>query len=307
MDDLVNEITRRVLEALHSRGLAAAQPAEAPAPANAPANSPAPASTAAPTFAAMARSAASPGPATVISAAQQATGKRETPPPAAKVFITADMLLRRLETEGGNGRTLELAHNEYLTPAAEDVVDQRHLTVKKLPQPLPAPPETNDGGNGQPPAAACATGACETPRPTGGMGLVIERPSEAVRGVLAGLAHDRMAVVDYTQTDCWIANTRLLCGAVLDGTVSAGAVILPYAADAMVLANKIDGIRAVQGTRTDSVAGAIRHFAPNVLVLEHAFSTFHEMRAMLRAFAAPRALRPAATVLMDNLENLENG
>jgi hypothetical protein len=35
-----------------------------------------------------------------------------------------------------------------------------------------------------------------------------------------------------------------------------------------------------------SVVAGVRRFGANVLVLEHSFLTFHEMRSMLQAFAA---------------------
>jgi hypothetical protein len=54
----------------------------------------------------------------------------------------------------------------------------------------------------------------------------------------------------------------------------------------MAVAGKVKGIRPVQGTRVESVAAALRHFGANLLVLEHAFSTHHQMRTMLRTLAA---------------------
>ncbi len=118
------------------------------------------------------------------------------------------------------------------------------------------------------------------------IGLVVYRADEKVRNVLAGLPHDGVAVTDFTQGDCWMADLRRLCQAVVTGQVASGAAILPYGANAMVLAGKIKGIRPVQGTRPESVAAALRHFGANLLVLEHAFSTYHPMRSMLRILAA---------------------
>ena len=102
--------------------------------------------------------------------------------------------------------------------------------------------------------------------------------------MLGALSRDGVAVTDLTQGDCWMTNLRRLCEAVAGGRLAGGVAILPYAADAMVLAGKIKGIRPVQGTRAESVAAARRHFAANLLVLEHAFSTYHQMRTMLREF-----------------------
>ena len=96
-----------------------------------------------------------------------------------------------------------------------------------------------------------------------------------------------------------------MCRDVATGQLAAGVVVLPYAADAIVLANKIKGVRAVQGTRPQSVAAAIRHFDANLLILEHAFSTFHEMRRMIRIFATQRQTRNTAEVLLAAVSELE--
>ena len=266
-DELVNDIVRQVMAALRQRGVAAGQaPSAAPRPA--------------------------------------LTGGNGKPAPAAvpqKVFITAEMLLRRLATDGQNGRTLELAANEFLTPAAADVLDERHLSAKRLEPLLPAPPPADAAQSGD------AASACQRARAGGAaaIGLVIDRPNETARSVLAALRHDGLAIVDYSQTDCWIVNTRVLCEAVAGGSVRAGVALVPHAADAMVLANKVRGIRAVQGSRVESVAAAMRHFAANLLVVEHVVSTYHELRTMVRAFAGDRPSQPAATVLMDALGELE--
>ena len=75
----------------------------------------------------------------------------------------------------------------------------------------------------------------------------------------------------------------------------------------MVLANKVRGIRAVQATGGASVAAGMRHFAANLLVIEHVGSTYHELRAMIRAFAGERPAAPSAKVLMETVAKLEEG
>ena len=266
-DAMVRDIVEQVMATLRSRELVA--PASSSAPAGGPLASATP-------------------PAPAPSAASE-------PDRPAKVFLTAEMLERRLASEPGNGRTIELAPNEFLTPAARDVVDERRLTVRQAAEALPAPSA---------PAAVATPGTVATPQ-AGALGLVIERPGQTVAGVLAALKHDRLVLVDYTQTDCWVTNTRRLCEAIVAAEVRLGVAMLPYAADAMVLANKVRGIRAVQGTRSDSVSAAVRHFGANLLVLEHTLCTYHEMRAMIRLFAAPRATKPQADVLMRFVAELE--
>jgi ribose 5-phosphate isomerase RpiB len=95
-----------------------------------------------------------------------------------------------------------------------------------------------------------------------------------------------------------------MCEAIQAGRIAAGVAILPHAAGAMVLANKIRGIRAVQGTRAESVAAAVRQFGANVLVLEHAFATFHELRTMVQRFAAPTET-PTARSLLQSISERE--
>ncbi|MCJ7544157.1 MAG: hypothetical protein MUP47_06265 [Phycisphaerae bacterium] len=208
---------------------------------------------------------------TAAPAASMPTGlKAETSAsPAKKVFITAEMLAHRLAAAGGG--LVELAGNEVLTPNAVDLVDQRRLIVRRA----------SGAGTSSPSAAPQTTPPCAC----GVIGIITHRPDEKVRGVLSALGREGVAVRDFTQGDCWITNLRRLCQAVAAGEVAAGAAILPYAADAMVLAGKVKGVRPVQGTRTESVAAALRHFGANLLVLEHAFSTHHQMRAMLLALA----------------------
>jgi len=286
-DDLVNRIAEQVLAALKAQGTA--PPPAAPAGADADA-----------------------APLAIPASAAPAPMAKPGAPP--KVFVTAEMLGQRLAVDDGDGRAIELAPHEFLTPAAADLADERHVAVRKpapsLPK-APAPASASVGGN---PGQAAATDTPGDVAPAGpggqaprtcGLGLVVERPSDTVRSVLAALARDGLAVADYSQTDCWIVNTQLLCKAIAGGTVPAGVVVLPYAADAMVLAGKVRGIRAVQGTRVDSVAAALRHFGANLLVLEHAFSTYHEMRTMVRLFAGERPARPAAEVLVDAVAKLE--
>lgn len=220
-------------------------------------------------------------------------------------FITAEMLLQRLTAaEGG---VIELAANERLTPAAEDIAEKRHLTVRKAQAPAAvkaAPPSADApapaapaGASSQLPAAPAASAQ------SGGVGLVIVGATPKVAAAMDSLRRE-MKLVDYTLTDCWMANTLALADAVTSGQVCCGVVLAPYAADAMALAAKAPGIRAVQGTRLDSVAAAVRRFSANLLVVEHAVSTQHEIRSMVRAMCGPRG-EPTNQPLMQRLGELE--
>jgi len=318
-DKSLDEIVREVLAAIQSRGLGAALAApRAKVEAN-----PAP------------RTRVRPGEATPQAQPKARPAKCRPAEAPRKVFLTADMLLQRLAGDSGQGRTIELAHNEFLTPAAMDLADDRRLAVRKQPKPLASPagavrsdavrrsgPEYALTGTLQTSAtqpAACppttagpaepqagdASGATQVSAGFAAIGLVVQKPNELVRGVLDGLERDGITAFDFNRTDCWIVNTRMLCEAVVSGGVSGGVVMVPLAADAVVLANKVRGIRAVQGIRPDGLALAMARLAPNVLVLEHSSATFHEIRTMLRMFAATNASKGQADAVISAIEKLE--
>jgi len=264
-DETLEQIVRKVLAEIRSRGLAAE-----PAPRTPPAGD-APAAT---------RTAPA------------------APAPTRKVFLTADALTRRLRAAGDEVKALDLAYNEFLTPAAMDIVHLRRLTVRQQPKPIPRAEEAP--GDAVAPAGPASP---VTAAPT--LGLVIRTPDEGLRAVLAGLESDGIVAAEYAATDCWIVNTRTLCEAVTAGRVAAGLVLVPLAAEALVLANKVRGIRAVQGAAPESVSTAVERLAPNVLVIEHATATFHEIRTMVRTFAAGLAGRGANAALSDAIDSLE--
>ena len=88
------------------------------------------------------------------------------------------------------------------------------------------------------------------------------------------------------------------------GETKLGVVLAPYGADAMLLASKCKSVRPVLGTRAESVAAAVRHFGANLLVLEEALSTHHEMRQMVRTIAAPRG-EPSHAALLERVAKQE--
>ena len=318
-DEVLDKIVREVLAAIQSRGLGAALAApRAKVEAN-----PAP------------RTRVRPGEATPQAQPKARPAKCRPAEAPRKVFLTADMLLQRLAGDSGQGRTIELAHNEFLTPAAMDLADDRRLAVRKQPKPLASPagavrsdavrrsgPEYALTGTLQTSAtqpAACtpttagpaepqagdASGATQVSAGFAAIGLVVQKPNELVRGVLDGLERDGITAFDFNRTDCWIVNTQMLCEAVVSGGLAGGVVMVPLAADAVILANKVRGIRAVQGASPGSLALAMARLAPNVLVLEHSSATFHEIRTMFRMFAGPRASKGQAETLIGAIEKLE--
>lgn len=217
--------------------------------------------------------------------------------PARRVFITADALERKLRALGEGAKAVDLAHNEHLTPAAMDVVHQRRLNVRRQPRPIPRAEVA--------PGPAEAAAPCSAASDAKTLGVVVRTSDDKVNTVLAGLEADGMGVMVYAPTDCWIVNVRALCEAVTAGHVAGGVVLVPLAAEALVLANKIRGIRAVQGAGPDCLPAVVDRLAPNVLVIEHATATFHEVRTMVRSFAAGLAGQASNTFLVDAIDKLE--
>jgi len=213
-----------------------------------------------------------------------------------KAFLTADMLQQRLAMQPERAGAVELAYNEYLTPNAEDLAERRHITItKEVYNPVPSA----DGA-----AAIQARTGLAAISSGSALGVVVDGKDEKVFALLNMLAGERLALVNFTKDDCWVENLRSLAGAIRSGSISAGVVIAPYAADAMVIANKLPGIRAVQATRPESVRSAMRRFAANLLVVEHAFTSLHQMKTLVGLFAK-RLDIPAAPVMSQYIEKAE--
>ncbi len=216
-----------------------------------------------------------------------------------KVFVTAQMLQDRLASSAGG---LELAANEFLTPAARDVVDGKSISVHRTSAAVAAGGGLAGAaiatGPKQAMAHLVASAAMPSDRPTvGAVGLVLDRPDEQVEALLGALRYDGATFFDCNREACWADNLELLAGAMAGGDLAAGVAILPYAADAMVVAGKIAGVRPVQGVSARAVAGGVRHFCANVLVVGYKTATFGEMRAMVRVFTAMREGCGAASIM----------
>ena len=245
------------------------------------------------------------------SARGPANARRIPEPPAAlpsKRFVTAGELKGRIA-----GGTIELAPDEFLTPGAQDVVTRMQLTVRKAEKPsieAPASLETNRQGPPEPKReesepvslkqeAALASDA------RGAVGLVIGPGDSGAESVVRTLQHEGVQFRRFSEESCWRCNLEALCGAVAEGTLALGVAILPRAAAAAVIANKFSGVRAVQGAGAAVVEAAVREFAANVLTLDSARCTFHEMKQMVRAFGARGQGRGADGALIEAIRRLE--
>ena len=266
-EELVNEIVRRVVSVLRD-GQAGSAPPSAPATAQAGA----------------ARApAGGPGDADRQAGGAAAAG-------AARVWVTAEMLAARAD----GARSVSLAMNEYLTPAARDWAASRGIQVLRGTV-LPAgEPVTRSVPGRVRPAVLTRT-----------LGLVVNRPDGKVAAALASAGRAGLATVAFDESSCWMVNARAMCEAVNAGQVAGGVLIDRYAAAGMVLVAKIRGIRPVQGVSAAAVEAALRQFDANVLVIGHVAVSVYELRSMIDRFAAGRRMGRDRTALLEAVEELE--
>jgi ribose 5-phosphate isomerase RpiB len=134
--------------------------------------------------------------------------------------------------------------------------------------------------------------------------VVSAKADEKVSTLLDALARENVNLLDCNRSNYWTADLLAMCRDVAAGGLSAGVAIVPQAADAMLLAAKVKGVRPVQAAAPDGVAKALRSFGANLLILEPASSTYHQMRTMIRLLAAGG---PAAegSALLSALKELE--
>ncbi len=294
--ELVRVIAERVIGMLREQGLAVAPAATGTAVSPTRTATPKPTITVRPAIGA-------PGPRKVGNIAKSIPIE-----PVQRVFITAEGLESRLAS-GGKGGAVELACNEFLTPNAADLAEAKRLTIRRasarLPQAEVNPPACPAGMTAP---ATQGLHAVATPARAlgGGTGVVTAKTDEKITILLEALARESLRLLNCNRGDCWIANLLAACGDLAGGGLSAVVAIVPHASDAMLLAGKVKGVRAVQGTSADTVARAVRKFAANVLILEAASSTFHQMRAMIRLIAAGGpAAPPQPSPLQTALAELE--
>ena len=221
-------------------------------------------------------------------------------------FITADELRERL-AQAGKG-VVDLAANESLTPAASDVVDQMGILVRELKELAPLyVPTVKITPPAKQAIKTLTTGTKPTGRATvGAVGLAVHEPDAQVESLLGSMRYDGTTFIDCSKTECWILNTECLAEQINCGPAAVGILIVPFATDAMVVAAKMQGIRPVQGTSEAAVAGAMRHYDANLLVIGYRDSGFGQMRAMVRTFTAARVSMPVADI-MKAIERHESG
>ncbi len=223
-----------------------------------------------------------------------------------KIFVTADALAARLADSKG-ASSVELASNEFLTPAARDLASRRKIGITRETEsaanPMAGPVQVRKT---VPNFRDVPLSAARSGRGNGPVGLITYVPDEKTDSVLRALAHDGIFFTDCTEDNCWMVNLLSLCRGITAGRFSVGVALFPFGADALIMANKVPGIRAVQGTVIDSVAASVRRLNTNLLVLEHRLSTFHELRAMTRTFIQHRMVSGLADDVITRIEEVEN-
>ena len=226
-------------------------------------------------------------------------------PGTPRKFITADELRERI-AQAGKG-VVELAANESLTPAAADVVDQMGILIQRLDDATSVRvPKVKLVPSAAQAVKTLTTGTKPTGRATvGAVGLVVHQPDSQVEALLGSMRYDGVTFVDCSQTECWILNLECLAEQITCGPAAVGILIAPYATDVMVVAGKMRGIRPVQATSDAAVAGAMRHYDANLLVIGHQDCGFGQMRAMIRTFTADRVSMPVDDI-MKAIERHEN-
>ena len=222
---------------------------------------------------------ATPGTAPTPSASASAPAKASAPA-GKKTVLTAPMLLQRAKavTDG----VLELADNEFLTPSAADEVSRLKLMIRRSGGRTGRPPDVSRRPlTTSPPASAGPAG----PTVTGGIGLVVRRADTKVETALAALAREGVALAEEARSDCWLVNLRTMAEAVASGALAGGVVLTTWPAEAVMIANKVAGVRAIGADRPDALGRSLRSMAPNVLVVDPSAATFHELRSLVRLFA----------------------
>ncbi len=207
-----------------------------------------------------------------------------------RVWVTTETLAGR----AGDGRSVSLAANEALTPAARDYAAARGLEVVR------GEPISRAG-----PATSVSAGQVRPAVLTRTLGLVVHRPDAKVAAALAAAGRGGVVMRGFADDRCWMVNARAMCAAVAGGELAGGAVIDRYAAGPMALAGKFRGVRPVQGVSVGAVEAALRQFDANVLVIGHVPVSLYEIRCMIDRFASGRRMGRDRTALLDAIEELE--
>lgn len=215
------------------------------------------------------------------------------------MFITARQLDQLHREHGGNG-SLVLPYRARLTPAAQDWVRSKKVTLGY----------SEDGAKA--PAAAVSAGgttsvvAALAPTDAGTLLWWCDGPCGAAKAAITAQAKESLLrAIDLPQDAKQIVPAiKAIAGELKSGTAASAVIAVQNAAVAMVFANRCPSIRAVVGTCLEAVEQGIQQVAANVLVIEHAHKTFPQIKTMLARFArAKRELSPDVQRQLAELAN----
>lgn len=227
------------------------------------------------------------------------------------MFFTARQL-ETLHREGGGNGQLVLPYRARLTPSALDWVKQAKVTLGYSDDPA-APfrgrsqnavsvgrvtglgagtgfnPTRSTNGAGNPTAP-------QNPTPAPGPTLWwCDGPCGAAKGAIMAQARESLfRPIELPADPKQVAVVVKTIAAELKAESAASAVmVVGNAAVATVYANRCPSIRAVVGTSLDAVEQGVQLVAANVLVIEHANKTLHQVKTLLARFTkAKRELSP---------------
>jgi ribose 5-phosphate isomerase RpiB len=188
-----------------------------------------------------------------------------------RAVVTAQMLQEMLATRG----PIELPRDALITPAARDWLRDRKIPI-----------------------------TWQDAKPSAGVGgrvpIVIDLKTPMLRSLLITLER----ILGSTETidpsekaGGMVAAVRTLCAGVAAGQYPRGIVFADDGNLPVCVANKCRGIRAALGLCLPSVEQAVRQFAANVLVIEPAHQTMHQIRQMVQRFVTLRASDSAKAAL----------
>lgn len=168
---------------------------------------------------------------------------------------------------------LVLPPNARLTPLAADWIRARKLSISwsaqsPAAQPSQAPAATPDASAGTPFLWWC------------------DGPCGQAKAALSAFERSAgLAPLDVPSSEsATIQAVRALAQSLREQKARGGIMLVRAAGAAMVFANRCPSIRAVLGTCLDAVDQAANTVGANVLVIEHPYKTFSQLRTLIGRF-----------------------
>jgi len=171
-------------------------------------------------------------------------------------------------------RRLVVPPGAVLTPAVRDELQRRNIAIRFA--------------------------EAETDRPTAGLRLVLIAHGEHVDppALASALRHEGLNLEQHA-LDCLIAATDRLAAEVVRGD-TLGLLLSRHTAAALCLANRHRGVRAVSGSDARAVSTAAASVGANLLVLDPAVGSLHQLKQMIGEFTRG-GVRPCPEVFRTKL------